>query len=412
MKSNSDIVIGEAREILDHLFSFRTEHEKIPILSAIDRVAASRVDATHDSPPYPRSAMDGYAVRSTDISRVDGGGRVTLELQGEIVIGTAPRRYSGTGICVRIPTGGSIPDPFDTVVPVEYASEQEGRVEILKSFPRGSNIDQRGTYHSKGSTILEKGKIISSGDVAVLSSEGLMEVEVVKRLSVGVLATGNELVPIGDSGNEESTYNSNTQGIRTMLEETGNFQVTDYGIARDEPELLKETIKKIASENMIVITTGGTSAGRHDYVPEAISQAIGRKAAFHGIRMKPGAPSLFSTDGTHFAIGLPGTPVSSYLVMRELFLPVIMEKIGAKNASISWVVELAKDARISRGKFNIVPVRINWEEDHPRAYPVQGSSSSLIRISASNGYFTSDGDTASIPEGSRIRVKPLRWVSF
>ncbi|MCL5794328.1 MAG: molybdopterin molybdotransferase MoeA [Candidatus Thermoplasmatota archaeon] len=411
MTSGKNISIVEARETLRLGITLPVEWEMVPVMSSMSRINATDVHAQHDSPEWPRSAMDGYAVRHADIAQTGHGDTVSLHVSGEVVLGEGIRSYSGNGICVRVPTGGHIPEPFDTVIPVEYTSENSGNVIIKNHFPEGSNVDVPGSYHRAGSLLVRSGKIISSSDIAVLSSEGLARIKVVRKVRTGILATGNELVEPGSSEKGWKTFNSNSYAVGALLQEAGSFSVTDYGIARDETSGISGSLGHMVSENTVVVTTGGSSAGTRDLVEGAISRILKGASGFHGIRMKPGAPTMFMTDGRHFVLGLPGTPVSSYIVMRELFLPVMMEKLGAVQTDMTWRMELAQETMVTPGKFNVVPVRVDWGKNPIRAFPVQGSSSSVARLSGSTGYFTCEGDDRAVPEGTMISVKPLKWVS-
>ncbi len=399
------ISVEEARDLIRKHIALPVESEKINLGESLRRMLIDDIVAPRDSPSLPRSAMDGYAVRAEDIRGASEANPVSLRIEGEVLIGEMPLECDGPGICARIPTGGNVPDNFDTVVPVEYTKEDDGSVKIKQYFESGSNVDPAGSDYREGEILTRKGRVIRSKDVAVIASIGNSDVNVLKKIKVGIAPTGNELMPAGFMPTPAKIYDSNGWGIKAALDETNLFAARHYGILRDNKEELANGIRKMLMENDLVITTGGTSAGEMDLVYHVLEE-MEPGIIFHGISTKPGKPTLLAVAGDKAVISLPGPPVSAMMILYEIFMPILYEKIGMIGIPIKMRAKLAQPAKISRGKRNLVPVSIS-DEGELLAYPLPGGSGAVTRLSRAQGYFSHPGDTDMLEEGTEVSVIPF-----
>lgn len=398
--------VDEAKSLLRNSIRLPREVEKINLGDSLRRVVFSDIVAPQSSPMQPRSAMDGIAVKSNEILNATDDNRIELRVSGEIGIGEPPVEFEGDKICVKIPTGGGVPENFDAVVPVEYVDFHEDRAIVRKYFEQGSNIDPVGSDYKQGEILLRKGILVRSKDVSAIASLGLSDVDVVKKVKVGIAPTGDELMPAGYMPTPSKVYDSNGWGIKAALEETNQFSVRHYGIMRDNQEEISLTIRKMLMENDIVVTSGGTSAGEKDLVSKVLSE-MDPGIIFHGLKTKPGMPTLFSMSENKPVIGLPGPPVSAMMVLYEVFIPILLEKLELHGLRIRLKAKLSAGVRLSKNKTNLVPVSLTGN-DELIAEPLMGASGAVSRLSRAEGYFVQDGGLIdSLDSGTEVMVVPF-----
>ena len=404
------IAISKARFVFSKSLKMRPVTETLMILEALGRVAGRRITADENNPRFARSAMDGYAVRAHDLLSATSVTPVILDNIASITIGVEQQQHAGPETCVWIPTGGIVPSYYDSVVQVELTIEENSRVKFFNSVRTGSNIDPVGFYHQKGDILLSEGTKISSREIAILTELGIQEIEVIRKPRIGIVSTGNELIPQGAQKHSDKVYDSNGHAIKSLLEETGYFTTKYYGIIRDDEGEISSKLKQMVAENDLVVTTGGTSKGDKDFLPRVLSN-LSPGIQFQGMNVKPGKPTIFALSGKVPIIALPGPPVSSYLVMFDIFLPIILSKLGIRSFSPPVRALLSEDVRVSEGKYNIVPVSL-VQGDELKVNPLQGSSAAISRLSMANGYFTYEGDLKLLTQGTEVMVKPFTTSVF
>ncbi|EQD71565.1 molybdopterin biosynthesis MoeA protein, partial [mine drainage metagenome] len=274
-----------------------TGKEVIEATRAQGRVTADDVFSDIDSPPFDRSEVDGYAVRSSEIEEADQDNPVILHIAGSAPIGEPPLKISERGTCIGIATGSVVPIDADAVVMVEYVRQVGDTVEVFRSVGPGENISQAGSDLSRGEMILRKGTVIGSREIAVLHSVGIRSIATRKRMNVAILSTGNELVEAGKKITLGRLYESNGAAIVSILNQYPVFNASYHGIVGDDRDRIREAIKSLAASNHVVITSGSTSAGEGDMVYDVL-QEFSPGIVFHGVEVKPGKPTLLSMIGS------------------------------------------------------------------------------------------------------------------
>ena len=293
------ISVDEARARVRGHVRPLADTERIPLDDATGRVLAAPVHADRDDPPFDRSMMDGYALRSTDTPG-------TLDVVARIAAGDPELPRIAAGCAAWINTGAPLPPGADTVVPVEQTT---GEVEVLQAATAGANILRRATLLAKGDAVAE-GRLTPE-KIAVCAAQGHEVVEVVRRPRVAVLSTGTELKAAPGA---HEIRNSNGPLLRSLLRAN---EVIDLGVAGDDPAALDAALEQGLAADVLV-TTGGVSKGDKDLVRPALA-ARGVDVVFHGVALQPGKPILFGTHAGGVAFGLPGNPASA-LVCADLFL--------------------------------------------------------------------------------------------
>jgi molybdopterin molybdotransferase len=318
-----DFLLAAARPI--------EQSESVSTLAANGRILAADQASRLDVPPLDNTQMDGYAVRAADCA----SGSARLPVSQRIPAGTVPARLQ-PGSAARIFTGAAIPDGADAVVMQEACvPEQAGDFIVVNHMPKaGEWIRRRGEDIRAGSTILAAGTRLRAQELGLAASVGLAELPVLRKLRVAVFFTGDELAMPGEPLKPGAIYNSNRFTLRGLLENL-NCEIADFGIVPDSLDATRDTLRRAAQQNDLIITSGGVSVGEEDHVRPAV-EAEGRLNLWQ-IAMKPGKPLAFGEvnrqGGTAFFTGLPGNPVSSFVTFLLFVRPYILRLQGVPDAA-------------------------------------------------------------------------------
>jgi molybdopterin molybdotransferase len=326
----------------------RPKHEKeiISITDALGRILSKAIIAKKNLPSFDNSAMDGFAFRSSD-----AGSR--LRVVRTIFAGEVPEASLGEGECYRIMTGAQLPSDVDTVVPIEDCEDvTDEAVTIPATVKAGSNFRKRGEELAAGDAIFEAGHILRASDIALLSAQGIMAVEVFMQPRIAVVSTGDEIKEPWEEASEDEIYNANAFGISALLKSFG-FVPTYVGAIPDDLEESKRFIATL-KEFDVVITTGGISMGDADFLYEAFL-ANGLEPLFHGINLKPGRPTMMGTMGDTFVMAMPGNPLTTMLTVHLISIPVLYRIAGANACWHTFsYAEFSHDLKLKAGRTNIV----------------------------------------------------------
>ena len=400
--SDKLISVKEANDRLSKYLRPVEEVETIPLNEAYGRVCSREVYSSMDNPPFDRSEVDGFAVRISDLTAGNPGVN-RLRIGGKVLIGTDPSKEYDRGVCIRISTGSVIPKGFDAVYRIEDVSV-EGNYVIFSGKPsKFSNIAKAGSDVLARDLVLKKFKLITEKDIGTLSILGVEKVEVFCRIKIGIIASGNELVRLGKELKPGQSYEGNSSFLNAILKKYGVFLPTLYGIVPDNEAETAKMLEKAFIENLVVITTGGSSAGEMDYIGK-IAAGYSPGIIFHGIDIKPGKPTFFALNGKKFLVGLPGFPVSAFISFTEIFLEKLLEMAHYPLVITEMEVQLALGTRIKKGSTNYIPAIIN-RSDNLYAFPLAGESGSLSRILRSDAILTVNTDRESLNAGESATVR-------
>ena len=310
-------LLAEARPV--------AEIEEIPALDATNRILARAQRSTMDVPPMDNSAMDGFAVRTSDGER--------LRVAQKIMAGSVGKPLE-PGTAARIFTGAPIPPGADAIVMQEHTST-EGEQVVLKKKPKpGDWVRRTGSDVRKGGEILQAGKRLLPQDTGLAASVGIGKLPVFRRVKLGLFFTGDELVMPGEPLAPGRIYNSNRFTLRGLGEVFG-CDVRDYGIVPDSLQATRDTLRRAAGECDVIVTSGGVSVGEADYVKPAV-EAEGKLLMWR-IAMKPGRPLAFGKIGAAAFVGLPGNPVSSFVTFLIFVRPFLLRTQGVSHVEPKMV---------------------------------------------------------------------------
>lgn len=342
------------------------EHTVVRTQDSLNRILAEDTNASIDVPGYDNSAMDGYALNSSDVSE-----RATLAVSQRIPAGSMGKPLE-PGTAARIFTGAPIPEGADVVVMQEHCHAEGDRVTINTNVKPGMNVRKAGEDIASGSTIASAGKRIRPQEMGLLASIGVAEVKVKRRLKVATFFTGDEIVMPGNALKPGQIYNSNRFTITGFLT-AYNCEIIDLGIVPDTLDATLQVLKEAASQADLVITSGGVSVGEEDYVRIALEQ-LGELSMWR-IAMKPGKPVAFGKVDNALFMGLPGNPVSVFVTGLLFARPLIFKMQGdSESLTRSFMIHAGFDWKAG-GRQEYLRARIDYTDDRPVAtlYPHQGS---------------------------------------
>ena len=383
------IVLGEVRGL---------STQRVGLLSAVGRVLAEELRTDMDFPPFDKACMDGFACRREDL-----GGR--LHVVETVPAGRLPTLALGPGEAARIMTGAMIPAGADVVFMVEYSESGEDGGVRFNGIETEDNIARCGEDLRSGAPVLAAGTLLEARHVAVLASVGAAEPLVACQPRVGIIATGDELVEPAEMPGPGQIRNSNSFQLMAQVAQSG-AQPVYYGIAADSDEAIEGALRRAMSENDVVLLSGGVSMGDFDLVP-AVMKRCGFDILFDQVTVKPGKPVTFATSAEAVCFGVPGNPVSAYVVFEVFVRPYLMACMGRGAVAAEVSVKLARSLQRRRTeRLEFVPVRLNEQgEAEPVLYH---GSAHFFALSQADGLVEIPVGVATVAAGTSVLVRWLR----
>ena len=328
MRKRNLIMLEEAQERLSKI-KMKEETETVWVTEALGRVCAEHIYAVMDQPPFPRSPLDGYAVRSQDTAGASEANPVRLNVIEHICAGMYPKLKIGPGEAARIMTGAPIPEGADGVIMQERTDEGSESVEIYQSVTAYGNYCKKGEDTCRGALLMEKGTEIRSSHIGILSSQGIESIQVYSVPVAGIMATGDELVPVGTPLEPGKVYDSNGPLLTARIKELGMKPLL-FGRGGDDTAQLAQEIRKRLTECDALITTGGVSVGVRDCMPY-VAEVLGADVLFHGINVKPGSPMLAMIVEDKPVFCLSGNPFAAAATFEVLVRPVQIGRASCRE---------------------------------------------------------------------------------
>lgn len=347
--------------------------EQVAVADASGRVAAEDVRALVDLPPFPSSAMDGFAVRAADLPG-------TLRVSGESAAGAPLAGSLSPGEAVAISTGAVVPEGADVVVPVENVVPHDNEIEVASGLESGTNVRPRGGDVGVGEVVVAHGSPLGPAHVAAAAAAGVASLACARRPRVAVVATGSELVPPGQALAQGQVYEANGAMLAAALR-TAGAEVVGVETVGDDAALLRAALERGLAADVLV-TSGGVSVGEHDLVRE-VERELGVEEVFWRVAIKPGKPLAFGVRGESLVFGLPGNPVSA-LVGCELFVKPALRALQGLRDPLPPLEpgRLAAPLRRSADRDQFVRARTRRDGDAVALDPVRGQESHMIARSA------------------------------
>lgn len=397
------ITLEEGMRILLESVTPLTRTERVDLLQASGRVLAEPVVAGLSVPPFPRAAMDGYAVIAEDTFAAGNFNPVRLPLTEVIHAGETARGAVTRGTCIQVATGSPIPAGADAVVQVED-TELEGdptrgvTVKIYKPVYPRQNVSPQGEDIPAGREVLRPGTLLDPSKIGVLAALGLREVPVFARPIVAVIPSGNEILTPGEPLEPGKIYDINTYTLSALIQATGGIPRL-FPVMKDTLEDVRRTLGEACACDLIVLS-GGSSVGERDVMVEAV-EGLG-EVKFHGIAVKPGKPTLCGVIQGKLLLGMPGYPTSCLTNGYGLLVPVL-RKLARLPEARTGSLELPMSRRYAStiGRHQYLPVRIEGGE----VVPAFKESGAITSMADAEGYIEIPANVDLVEKGERVQVK-------
>ncbi|MEM0043256.1 MAG: molybdopterin biosynthesis protein [Sulfolobales archaeon] len=379
------------------------------LLDSLGLIAAEDIYAKTSYPPFDRSTVDGYAVRSIDIAGASEIEPKILRVIGRVSVGEIPLGEVREGSAIEISTGAMIPRGADSIVMIEYTKRSDDNLYVYRSSVPGENISQAGSDISAGDLIIRKGSKITFKEIATIASVGLDRIRVYEPLKISVFSTGVELIPPGADLPAGKVYDINGYSITSFFRELG-FEAYYEGILRDDLKEFTEKITSAFDRSDIVVTSGGTSAGYNDLTYK-VANEIGAEILFHGIKVRPGRPTLLARYKNKLLIGLPGFPLSSMMILIRVVKPALLKLYGLEDWKSVATVIIPHRIEVGKGVREFIPVAVVETSKGFVAYPIQRGSGSVMSMIIADGFIEVPEDREYLDEGEMLKVNLFTDIS-
>ncbi|MBD3413545.1 MAG: hypothetical protein GF421_03820 [Candidatus Aminicenantes bacterium] len=388
------ILFKDAQKILDDT-PVKTETEMVGLDKVLGRILAQDVISTINMPPFNKSAMDGYALISGDKSE-------RFEIIETIPAGKVPQKKVRKGECAKVMTGGIVPEGADRVIKTELTVEKGGFM-TMTGEETNKNVCTAGEDIQKGDRVLDKGIRIRPQEAGVLASVGLARVKVYQKPRVGVLSTGTEIVSPGKNINPSQIYDSNSYSLSAQVLRSG-AELSGYKMVRDKPDKIRKAVSDFLSQCDVLIISGGVSMGDYDYVPSVLKK-LGFKLHFEKVAIKPGKPTVFASKGYQYVFGVPGNPVSSFVVFELFVRPFFLRMMGHKYEPL-WISGLLEKGIQRRKTHRDSYIPVEHKKGSIKTLPYHGSAH-IHALTKANALLCIPRGEKEFKTGKKVHVRPI-----
>ena len=379
--------------------------EQVRLTSALDRVLAEDLISPVDLPDFPRSTMDGFAVRAVDTYGASEGMPAYLNIGGEVLMGALADASVGMSDAVRIATGGMMPNGADAVVMVENTQAVDtGTIEVVRPVAPGENVLRVGEDITRGATVLAGGHVLRPQDIGGLAALAITEIQVARRLRVAIVSGGDELVAPDQLPGPGQIRDINTYSLAALVERAGHEPVP-MGIVPDVYEDLAAAARRALDAADVVILSAGSSVSTRDMTAQAISGLGQPGVLVHGVSLRPGKPTILAVADGKPVFGLPGNPVSC-MVTFDLFVGPTLARLSGASATPRRLISarLAHNIPSAAGREDYVQVSLESRDGEQWAVPVFGKSNLIYTLVRSDGMVKVELDQGGLHEGEWVSV--------
>jgi molybdopterin molybdotransferase len=391
--------VDEALQMwLDVLQVKKLSEVAVPLDEALNRILATDITVEEDLPRFDKSAVDGYALRAEDTTGATQFKPVTLQLTETEVAAKQAR---------QIWTGNPLPKGANAVVMIENTKKRDGELEVSIQLARGGNVSRKGEDIKKGETILKTGTRLTPYHLALLAAMGNSKAKVIEKPRIAIIATGNELAQTGTTPAANQIFDSNRIMLSAMCRELGAEPV-DLGIAKDDLAEITEKLKTGLQNCDAVITSGGTSVGGLDLVPDAVNNFGKPGVIAHGMELRPAMPTALAVLDEKPVMILSGNPVAAVIGFEVFARPLICKMLGMKKTEPRPTVNAVMTRKVATalGRKTFVRVRVTQKNNDFRAEPVSARGSGAIStMTRGNGFVIVPENREGVTEGEAVTVR-------
>lgn len=395
--------VKKLEEVMDMTRDFPSlGSETVPVDQSCSRILAGDITAGDDMPGFRRATMDGYAVNASSTFGASESNPAWLDIQGTILMGEVPDFSISHGQAARISTGGMLPQGADAVVMIEHTEPvDEKSVEIYKSVAPLQHMIDASEDFSKNQIVIEKGSLIRPQEAGLIAGLGFEQVDVYKTPKIGIISTGDEIIPIDQKPAPGEIRDINSYTLAGFIKEAGGEPIL-YPIVNDDPAKLKTSIEKALDETDMLLVSGGSSVGSKDYTIEVLSSLPETKVLVHGISISPGKPTILASSGNKPVWGLPGQVASAMVVLKIVVVPFLnrLQGYSADNREVIVPARLTRNISSAQGRRDFVRVSLSKLEGGFEATPVLGKSGLIRTMIHADGLLEIKEDLEGVEKGS------------
>ncbi len=413
MGSNSELfkvkTLAEAIESLKpYILSFYQRVEKVPLSDSLGRIVAQDIPATCSLPHFRKSTVDGLAVRAADTFGASESMPALVQGHGEVRMGEAPMELLEQGKGIVMPTGGMLPEGANAVVMVEHLEHfGDGLYGITKAVAPGENVIDLGEDLIKGEVILPQFTRIRAQEMGLLASQGLMQVSVLPCFRVGILSTGDEIIPPEQEPAPGQSRDINGYTLLGQAISCG-AEARHYGIVKDDLEELRAVLKRMLKENEIVLLSGGSSVGSRDLSAQLIDELGEPGLLFHGLALRPGKPTIGGVVEGKLIFGLPGHPASAMVVFETLVRPWLDASVLRPQVNPLPKGTITQNLHSGSGREEFVRASLIFNGEEWQVEPIRGKSGLIRTMVLADALVHIPLDTEGIEAGKEVFFRLLR----
>jgi molybdopterin molybdotransferase len=403
--------VKDLETVLEYRKKFpQVQTEEIPLVQTVARILAEDIVADVDLPDFPRAIVDGYALQGASTFGASEGNPAFLTVTGSIAMGESPEISIGPGEAVRIATGGMLPQGANSVVMIEHTEAiDDATIEVYRSVAPGQNMIAIGEDIKNKSRMLTQGQTIRPQEAGLLAALGKQKVTVFQKPVIGIISTGDEIIPITEAPTPGQIRDINTYTLMGLIHEAG-AQALSFGIVRDDFETLFEKCKQALDQCDMILISGGSSVGARDFTVDVLSALQDAKILVHGISISPGKPTILAKVQNKAVWGMPGLVVSSMIVFSRVVKPFVEHFSGQtrkpeKEHRIN--ARLSRNLASTQGRVDFIRVRLRREDGQLWADPVLGKSGLISTMVLADGLLEIDINTEGLDKGTEVEVIPL-----
>lgn len=397
--------VEKVKKIIYAEFEGINRVETITITECLNRVLADDIFSPECLPPFSRSSVDGYAVRACETYGASESMPAMLELDGEINMGELAGQVI-TGHTKYIPTGGMLPEGADSIVMIEHTEKLGEQILIYKQVSPGQNVIKAGDDVKKGEIILRKGTVLREAELGALAALGIYSLPIIAKPIVGILSTGNELVKYTKKELKDGEIRDINALTLASISKKYGTEVLMGEILKDNYELIISKAREMLEKVDVLLLSGGSSVGEHDYTWRVLRELSDDNILVEGISIKPGKPTLIAKKGNKAIMGLPGHPVSAYMIY-DCFGEIIVNQLAGKREPVlkkTIKALLTKNVPSSGGRTDWIRVELHQDEECICATPVFGKSGLITTLVKSHGYIEIPPLKEGVEKGSWVDV--------
>jgi molybdopterin molybdotransferase len=384
--------------------------EDISLSEAVGRVLAGDIRSDIDLPDFARSIMDGFTVKGSSTFGASEGNPAYLNLKGTVAMGESSNLAVGPGEAVRISTGGMLPTGADSVVMVEHTEAiDDTTIEVYRSVAPGQNMIEVGEDINKGEIALTGGSRIRPQEAGMLAALGSQVVKVFRKPIIGIISTGDEIIPVNKIPGPGQIRDINTYTLLGLVQQMGAAALT-YGIVHDDYKALLATCNQALAECDMILVSGGSSVGARDFTIDVISAMQDAEILFHGISISPGKPTILARVQNKAFWGLPGHVVSAMVVFSRIVKPFIERISGLSDdtgQNSRLTARLSRNLASAQGRVDYVRVRLVQKEGVIWAEPILGKSGLINTMVQADGLIQIGMNTEGLDQGTEVAVIPM-----